>query len=179
VLRALDRDAKALQKVVQNALSACYVGAVPTRRLASASGVLKVPFLGCVHWGVMTMGATNQILFIFDEFSPPVPLLILLAEEGYEVILARNEEEVDELATESKPGLILLELQSNAIDMLQLIQSAQPRIPVILMAEPSLLNLALEIKQEFGALEALLKPVDFRVLRELVQQALGGSPKAA
>ena len=124
--------------------------------------------------------ATKQVMLIFDEFSPPVPLLFLLAAEGYEVLLARNERQVqDELTNGSKPDLVLLELQSNAIEILQLIQSAQPRIPVILMAEPSLLNLALEIKQEFGALEALLKPVDFRVLRELVQQALGGSPKAA
>jgi len=122
--------------------------------------------------------ATKQVMLIFDEFSPPVPLLFLLAAEGYEVLLARNERQVqDELMNGSKPDLVLLELQSNAIEILQLIQSAQPRIPVIVMAEPSLLNLALEIKKEFGAWEAVLKPFDFKVLRQLLQQALGGSPE--
>ena len=122
--------------------------------------------------------ATKQVMLIFDEFSPPVPLLFLLAAEGYEVLLARNERQVqDELTNGSKPDLVLLELQSNAIEILQLIQSAQPRIPVIVMAEPSLLNLALEIKKEFGAWEAVLKPFDFKVLRQLLQQALGGSPE--
>ena len=123
---------------------------------------------------------TKQVMLIFDEFSFSDSLLVLLAAEGYQVILARNEEQVyDELLSDPKPDLVLLEVQLNTIKILQIIQSVQPRIPVIVMAEPSLLNLALEIKEEFGAWEAVVKPLDFGVLRELLQHALGGSPKAA
>ena len=123
---------------------------------------------------------TKQVMLIFDEFSFSDSLLVLLAAEGYQVILARNEEQVhDELLSDPKPDLVLLEVQLNTIKILQIIQSVQPRIPVIVMAEPSLLNLALEIKEEFGAWEAVVKPLDFTVLRELLQHALGGSPKAA
>lgn len=35
--------------------------------------------------------ATKQVMLVFDEFSSPVSLLVLLPAEGYEVILARNE----------------------------------------------------------------------------------------
>jgi len=123
---------------------------------------------------------TKQVMLIFDEFSFSDSLLVLLAAEGYQVILARNEEQVhDELLSDPKPDLVLLEVQLNTIKILQIIQSVQPRIPVIVMAEPSLLNLALEIKEEFRAWEAVVKPLDFTVLRELLQHALGGSPKAA
>jgi DNA-binding NtrC family response regulator len=124
--------------------------------------------------------ATKQVMLIFDEFSFSDSLLVLLAAEGYQVILARNEEQVhDELLSDPKPDLVLLEVQLNTIKILQIIQSVQPRIPVIVMAEPSLLNLALEIKKEFGAWEAVVKPLDFSVLRELLQHALGDSHKAA
>ena len=124
--------------------------------------------------------ATKQVMLIFDEFSFSDSLLVLLAAEGYQVILARNEEQVyDELLSDPKPDLVLLEVQLNTIKILQIIQSVQPRIPVIVMAEPSLLNLALEIKKEFGAWEVILRPLDFEVLRKLLEQAVGGSPKAA
>lgn len=78
----------------------------------------------------------------------------------------------DELVNGSKPDLILLELQLNAIEILQIIQSTQPQIPVIVMAEPGLLNLALEVREEFGAQEVLLKPLDFRLLRAQVQRTI-------
>jgi len=114
--------------------------------------------------------ARNRILLIFDELSPPVSLLLVLAAQGYEVTLARNGEEVqNELVTDSKPDLVVLELQLNAIDLLQLIQSVQPHIPVIVTAEASLLNLALMIKEELGAWEVLPKPLDFTLLGQLLQ----------
>jgi DNA-binding NtrC family response regulator len=124
---------------------------------------------------------TKQVMLIFNGFSSsPVAPLVFLAAEGYEVVLARNEQEVqDELVTDSKPDLVLLEMGQHARESLQIIQSAQPRIPVIVMTEPGLLNLALEIKKEFGAWEVILRPLDFEFLRELLQQALGGNPKAA
>jgi DNA-binding NtrC family response regulator len=112
-------------------------------------------------------------MLILDEFSSPVSLILHLEAEGYEVILAQNERQLqDKLVNGSKPDLIFLEMQLNAIEMLQLIQSMQPQIPVILMAEPSLGNLALEVKEEFGTWEVLIKPIDFRLLRAQVQQAM-------
>jgi DNA-binding NtrC family response regulator len=117
--------------------------------------------------------ATKQVMLICDEFSSPVSLLVLLATEGYEVILARNEQQVqDELADGSKPDLILFDLQLNAIEIFRIIQSTQPQVPVIVMAEPGLLSLDLQVRQEFGAQEVLLKPLDFRLLKELVQRTI-------
>jgi len=124
---------------------------------------------------------TKQVMLIFNGLSSsPVAPLVFLAAKGYEVILARNEQEVqDELVTDLKPDLVLLEMGRHAREILQIIQSAQPRVPVIVMTEPGLLNLALEIKKEFGAWEVILRPLDFEVLRKLLEQAVGGSPKAA
>ena len=124
---------------------------------------------------------TKQVMLIFNGLSSsPVAPLVFLAAKGYEVILARNEQEVqDELVTDLNPDLVLLEMRRHAREILQIIQSAQPRVPVIVMTEPGLLNLALEIKKEFGAWEVILRPLDFEVLRKLLEQAVGGSPKAA
>lgn len=118
-------------------------------------------------------------MLIFDEFSSPVSLSVLLAAEGYEVILGRNEQQVqDALVNGSKPDLVLLEMQVNAINILQLIRSTQPQIPVILMADTSLRNLAFESK-EFGAWEVLLKPFDFRLLKRLLPRAMYKSALAS
>src|SRR6266480_1952363 len=115
----------------------------------------------------------HRVMLIKDEHSSPVSLILHLAAEGYEVVLAQNEQQVqDALVNGSKPDLIFLEMQLNAIEILQLIQSMQPQIPVIVMAEPSLGNLALEVEKEFGTWEVLIKPIDFRLLRAQVQQAL-------
>jgi DNA-binding NtrC family response regulator len=121
--------------------------------------------------------ATKQVMLICDEFSSPVSLLVLLATEGYEVILARNEQQVqDELVNGSKPDLILFELQLNAIGIFRIIQSTQPQVPVIVMAEPGLLSLALEVREGFGVREVVRKPLDFSLLKELVQRTIEKSP---
>ena|SRR3989442_6175050 len=121
--------------------------------------------------------AAKRVMLIPDGFSPAALLPRLLAAEGYEVILAQNEQEVQaELVTDSRLNLILLEMQMNAIKILHLIRSMQPQIPVIVMAEPSLQNLALE-SIEFGAWVAVPRPLDFRLLKELVQRAIQNPPR--
>jgi len=106
----------------------------------------------------------RKILIIDDEFPVGYLIKINLEAEGYEVVLALSGEEGLEKAKASAPDLITLDVLMPEMDGFEVLEAlkrdkALNSIPVMMI---SVVN---EIRKkkgiEMGAVDYLLKPIDF------------------
>jgi CheY-like chemotaxis protein len=104
----------------------------------------------------------KQVMVIDHEPASSLRLADWLAVDGYETIIARQLGDVAELLADLEPDIILLDLYVPLIyglEALRMIRTAHPHVPIVTMAEPALLNVAVQCLKR-GANAYLLKPFE-------------------
>ena len=93
---------------------------------------------------------------------------------GIEVLMAASGAEARRLAAETRPDVAVLDLvlpDETGLQAFQQLKQIDPRLPVIFMTASGNSDTAIEAIK-LGALDYLLKPLDFAEVRKLVDQAL-------
>jgi DNA-binding NtrC family response regulator len=111
-----------------------------------------------------------RVLVIDDDPAMLDVLRLRLQVWGYEVFLAEDALTGARMAAQEAPDVILTDVwlpDASGVDLLRALTKADPRIPIILMSAHGSVDLAVEsIKQ--GAVDYLLKPLDYRRLKDLL-----------
>lgn len=93
---------------------------------------------------------------------------------GIEVLTAANGGEARRLIAETHPDVAILDLvlpDQSGLEAFRQLKQLDPRLPVIFMTASGNSDTAIEA-MKLGALDYLLKPLDFAEVRKLVDQAL-------
>jgi DNA-binding NtrC family response regulator len=110
------------------------------------------------------------VLVIDDDPAMLDVLRLRLQVWGYDVFLAEDALTGARMAAQEAPDVILTDVwlpDASGVDLLRALKKADPRIPIILMSAHGSVDLAVEsIKQ--GAVDYLLKPLDYRRLKDLL-----------
>ncbi|WP_410705928.1 response regulator, partial [Citrobacter freundii] len=121
----------------------------------------------------MTRGKIN-ILVVDDDISHCTILQALLRGWGYEVALAYSGRAALEQVRERVFDLVLCDVRMAEMDgiaTLKEIKALNPAIPVLIMTAFSSVETAVEALKT-GALDYLIKPLDFDRLQETLEKAL-------
>ena len=107
----------------------------------------------------------NTILVVEDEENILEAVKYNLAREGYDVITAADGETGLELARESNPDLVILDIMLPKMDGLQVCQLLRrnTNTPIIMLTSKAELSDRV-VGLEFGAYEYVTKPFCIRVL---------------
>ena len=114
------------------------------------------------------------ILVVDDDISHCTILQALLRGWGYQVALANNGVQALEKIREQVFDLVLCDIrmaQMDGIETLKEIKAYNPSIPVLIMTAYSSVDTAVEALKS-GALDYLIKPLDFDRLQQTLAQAL-------
>lgn len=114
------------------------------------------------------------ILVVDDDISHCTILQALLRGWGYQVALANNGVQALEQIREQVFDLVLCDIrmaQMDGIETLKEIKTYNPSIPVLIMTAYSSVDTAVEALKS-GALDYLIKPLDFDRLQQTLAQAL-------
>jgi CheY-like chemotaxis protein len=116
--------------------------------------------------------ATGPILIVDDNPANLELLLIILARDGYALRTATNAREALASITSTRPALILLDLQMPGMDGLALtrllkLQTHTASIPIVAVTAFAMKGDEEKARQA-GCDAYLTKPIDKRILRELV-----------
>jgi two-component system nitrogen regulation response regulator GlnG len=114
------------------------------------------------------------LLVIDDEPNVLYSLEKSLHSEALEVLTAATGKQGIELVQTHRPDAVLLDVRltdMSGLDAFDRIRALDPRLPVIIMTAYTTTETAIEATKR-GALEYLLKPVDFRQLRAAVKRAI-------
>jgi two-component system nitrogen regulation response regulator GlnG len=115
-----------------------------------------------------------RLLVIDDEPNLQYSLVKSLQSDTLEVVAAATARQGIELVRRQPPDAVILDVRlpdMSGIDAFDEIRRIDPRLPVIIITAFSTTEIAIEaMKRE--AFEYLVKPVDFRQLRELVAKAV-------
>lgn len=115
----------------------------------------------------------SRVLVIDDDPAMLDVLRLRLQVWGYDVFLAEDALTGARMAAQEAPDVILTDVwlpDASGVDLLRALKKADPRIPIILMSAHGSVDLAVEsIKQ--GAVDYLLKPLDYRRLKDLLSTA--------
>jgi DNA-binding response OmpR family regulator len=104
----------------------------------------------------------KRILVVDQNTDSALRLADWIAADGYEAIIAPQVSEALELLNRIEPDAILLDLHlqvMSGMEMLRLIRTGYPRLPVITMTDLTFHNLAIR-STKAGASAFLLKPLD-------------------
>jgi two-component system nitrogen regulation response regulator GlnG len=115
-----------------------------------------------------------RLLAIDDEPNVLYSLEKSLASDALDVITAKTGKEGIERVTASHPDAVIVDVRlpdMSGLDVYDRIRQIDPRLPVIVITAFAKTETAIEAMRR-GAFEYLLKPVDFRRLREVVEKAL-------
>ncbi|PLO87055.1 two-component system response regulator, partial [Klebsiella quasipneumoniae] len=115
-----------------------------------------------------------QILVVDDDISHCTILQALLRGWGYQVALAHNGLQALELIHQQVFDLVLCDIRMAEMDgiaTLKEIKAYNPAIPVLIMTAFSSVDTAVEAIKS-GALDYLIKPLDFDTLQQTLVQAL-------
>ncbi|HET6880831.1 MAG TPA: sigma-54 dependent transcriptional regulator [Pirellulales bacterium] len=115
-----------------------------------------------------------RLLAIDDEPNVLYSLEKSLASAELDVITARSAKEGIERITTSRPDAVIIDVRlpdMSGLDAYDRIRQIDPRLPVIVITAFAKTETAIEAMRR-GAFEYLLKPVDFRRLREVVEKAI-------
>lgn len=118
------------------------------------------------------------ILVIDDEPVLRMTFKHILEEEGYRVWVAKDGREGLRIFEERRPGLVITDMVMpvvNGFDMIARLWSEHPGLPIIAMSAfvaPERMKQPLEC----GAFCYMTKPVDMRVLLDLIQAILAPEP---
>ena len=116
----------------------------------------------------------SSLLVVDDE--PTVLHLFrrMFDKVGIEVLTAASAAEARRLVAETRPDVAILDLvlpDQTGLQAFQSLKEIDPRLPVIFMTASGNSDTAIEA-MKLGALDYLLKPLDFAEVRKLVDQAL-------
>jgi two-component system NtrC family response regulator len=116
----------------------------------------------------------ETILIVDDEKNYLLVLSAVLEEEGYEVLTALSGPEALEIHKSSDLDLILTDMKMplmDGIELLELIKTRNPDLPVIMMTAHGTIDKAVEAMQK-GAYSYILKPFDNERLIIYVKKAI-------
>jgi DNA-binding response OmpR family regulator len=122
------------------------------------------------HQGVKM--AERSLLIVDDERNVLIALRLIF-EGNFAVFTAESGSDALSLLREKAPDLTLLDIglpDASGIDLLDQIKSLAPETAIIFMSaieEPKMITKALEL----GALDYLVKPIDAKVLKTVIQNA--------
>jgi two-component system nitrogen regulation response regulator GlnG len=115
-----------------------------------------------------------RLLVVDDEPNVRYSITKQLQSEALEVEEAETGRQGLELARQSRPDAVLLDVRladMSGIEVFDRLRELDPRLPVIIITAYAATEIAIEATKR-GAFEFLLKPVDVHQLREVVQRAL-------
>jgi DNA-binding response OmpR family regulator len=115
---------------------------------------------------------TQQILVAEDDHAISDVVKLLLENEGYDILMSDNEDEVYKLLAENHPSVILLDIWLDGSDGGKIArklksQSRTKNIPVIMMSAN---NETEKITKASGADDFLLKPFNIDDLLHMVKK---------
>ncbi|MBZ6571710.1 sigma-54-dependent response regulator transcription factor ZraR [Klebsiella sp. JL973] len=119
-------------------------------------------------------GEQVDILVVDDDISHCTILQALLRGWGYRVALANNGLQALEKVREKVFDLVLCDIrmaEMDGIETLKEIKTFNPSIPVLIMTAYSSVDTAVEALKS-GALDYLIKPLDFDKLQQTLSEAL-------
>src|SRR5438874_1254942 len=117
------------------------------------------------------------LLVVDDEPNIVYSIAECLGSPALEVISAGTAHEGIDLVSQKRPDAVILDVRlpdMSGLEAYDHIRSIDPRLPVIMLTAFARPETAIEAIQR-GAHEYLLKPVDFKRLREVVAKALAVS----
>ena len=117
---------------------------------------------------------TPRILVIDDEERMCWALERALSYEDYQVVTATRGLQGIELAKETEPSLVILDLKMpdiDGIEVLKEIKNINPSIPVIIITAHGTIDTAIEA-MKIGAMDYITKPFKLEELKVHVKQAL-------
>ena len=121
------------------------------------------------------MEATKgRILIADDEESARRGLGQILADDGYETLLAADGEEALRLVAEEAPDILLTDLRMPGMtgnELLRQVRRAFPEIAIVIMTAYGTIRSAVESLRE-GAEDYLTKPIDVEELEHLLARVL-------
>ncbi|MHB8132019.1 MAG: sigma-54-dependent transcriptional regulator, partial [Mobilitalea sp.] len=115
-----------------------------------------------------------RILVIDDEERMCWALERALSHEGYQVVTATRGLQGIEMALETEPSTVILDLKipdSDGIEVLRKLKSIYPNIPVIMITAHGSIETAIEA-MKIGATDYITKPFKLDELKFQVKQAL-------
>ncbi|HJT32480.1 MAG TPA: sigma-54 dependent transcriptional regulator, partial [Pirellulales bacterium] len=116
----------------------------------------------------------SRLLVVDDEPNVLYSLQKCLSSDTLEVVTAKTANEGIDLVVERLPDAVILDVRlpdMSGLDAYDRIRQIDSRLPVIVITAFAKTETAIEAMRR-GAFEYLLKPVDFRRLREVVAKAL-------
>lgn len=126
-------------------------------------------------------GEKIDILVVDDDVSHCTILQALLRGWGYNVALAYSGREALEKASGHVFDLVLCDVrmaEMDGIETLREIKALNPAIPVLIMTAFSSVETAVEALKT-GALDYLIKPLDFDRLQETLEKSLAHAQEVA
>jgi DNA-binding response OmpR family regulator len=120
------------------------------------------------------MAQRGRVLVIEDDTEVLATVQEMLRELGYDVISARDAAQGFTAARVARPDVVLLDLSlpgQSGLDFLPVLRERFPRLPVIAVTardEPETERLV----RGLGAVDYIPKPINLRVLGDLVAAAL-------
>ena len=120
-----------------------------------------------------------SILVVDDEADVRQILGEMVRRLGYEVRMAATAGEALAATRAERPDAILLDLalpDANETAALDRLRSIRPDVPIIMVTANADIDLA-RAALSHGAFEYVIKPFDVAHLADVLQTALGGSPR--
>jgi len=117
---------------------------------------------------------TPRILIIDDEERMCWALKRAFNHKGYQVVTTTSGLQGIDLAKETEPALVILDLKMpdiDGIEVLKGIKKINPQIPVIMITAHGTIETAIEA-MKIGATDYIIKPFELEEIRALVKQAL-------
>jgi DNA-binding NtrC family response regulator len=111
----------------------------------------------------------DEILFIDDEECIRQVATRMLEKDDFHVTTMGDGDGAAETVTKKRPVLVFLDIKmpgKSGLDILKEIKAAAPNVPVVMVSGHMNSNAAVEASKA-GACDYILKPVDWRYLRNI------------
>ena len=122
------------------------------------------------------MQEKKKILVIEDSVPSAQLMVSFLEHEGFDVQVAKSVKEAFQKMDESRPDLILLDLNMPGLSGYDFLRMRHERedetIPVIIVSAYDSHD-SMHLSRELGAVEFIAKPVSFEILRKKIRQFIG------
>lgn len=122
----------------------------------------------------MLRGRKNRLLIVDDEQNLLYSLELALESSSLEVFTAKSGMKCLESLKIHRPDALLVDIRlpdMTGLELLAKVRSLDPNLPVMVMTAFATTETAIEAMKR-GAFEYLTKPVDMRMIRELVGRAM-------
>ncbi len=116
---------------------------------------------------------STKILVVDDEAAMREVLEMRLQEWGFEVCLATDGREGEQLAESFDPDIVISDVvmpQVSGMELLRLLKAGGPHRPIILVTAQASIDLAVDAMKQ-GAQDFVTKPIDYGKLKMILDQA--------